>query len=245
MKPYYDDGKFTVYKGDCRDILPAIDLVDVVIVDPPYGETDLDWDEIVDGWTDSLPLKPSGSAWCFGSLRSHIESARAWDGWKLAQDVIWEKHNGSCFHKDRFRRVHEQIAQFYRGEWKQVYKDPVFTNDALPKTVRMKGRPRQWHGARGERVYQSSDGGPRLQRSVMEVRSCHGEATHPTQKPIGILAPLISYSCPPDGVVLDPFMGSGSTLVAAKQIGRRAIGIETLEKYCEIAVRRLAQEILL
>ena len=81
-------------------------------------------------------------------------------------------------------------------------------------------------------------------RSVLAVRSCHGYAVHPTQKPVGILHPLIEFSVPVSGIVLDPFAGSGSTLVAAREAGRRAIGIEVQERYCEIAAKRLAQGVL-
>jgi site-specific DNA-methyltransferase (adenine-specific) len=76
-------------------------------------------------------------------------------------------------------------------------------------------------------------------RSVFHVRSCHGYAVHPTQKPVGVLVPLLRYSCPPGGLVLDPFLGSGSTLLAARQLGLRAIGIEREERYCAAAVARL------
>jgi site-specific DNA-methyltransferase (adenine-specific) len=67
---------------------------------------------------------------------------------------------------------------------------------------------------------------------------------HPVEKPPSLLADLILPTTPKDGLILDPFMGSGTTLVAAKELGRRAIGIEIEEKYCEIAVRRLQQEVL-
>ena len=97
----------------------------------------------------------------------------------------------------------------------------------------------------GASSYASEDGGPRLMRSVQFVRSMHGSAIHPTEKPIGILDPLIRYSCPPGGLVLDPFAGSGSTLDAARRSGRRAIGIEAREDYCEAIANRLAQGVLL
>lgn len=245
-KPFYDKNGITIYHGDCRDILPTLPEVDLVIADPPYGDTSLDWDLPVSGWLPKLVMKPETSLWCFGSLRMFMTSATEWAGWHLAQDVIWEKHNGSGFHADRFKRVHEHVVQFYRSgcEWRKVYKQVVTTPDAVKKTARRKHRPT--HMGQIERgAYLSEDGGPRLMRSVIKVPSCHGYAEHPTQKPVGILGPLIEYSCPPLGLVLDPFMGSGSTLRAAKDLKRRAIGIEKELKYCEIAVRRMAQAVLL
>lgn len=68
---------------------------------------------------------------------------------------------------------------------------------------------------------------------------------HPTQKPVALMRECIKYvDVPPAGVILDPFMGSGTTLRAAKDLGRKAIGIEIEERYCEIAVNRLRQEVL-
>ena len=68
--------------------------------------------------------------------------------------------------------------------------------------------------------------------------------THPTQKPEALMSWVLGLRWTPPGTILDPFMGSGTTLVAAKQLGRKAIGIEIEEKYCEIAVKRLAQGVL-
>lgn len=110
----------------------------------------------------------------------------------------------------------------------------------MAKQVRKKTRPTHT-GDIDATPFVSADGGPRLQRSVIDVRSCHGHAIHPTQKPVGILEPLITYSTAPGDVVLDPFMGSGSTLRAAVDAGRRAVGIEVDERYCELAAERMRQ----
>lgn len=250
LEPYYDDGQITLYCGDCRTAIAtgAIETsVDAIVTDPPYGDTSLEWDRATDGEWLALAAAHLGarSLWCFGSLRFWLSEAAKFTaaGWRYAQEVVWEKHNGSSFHADRFRRVHELAVQWYRGDWASVYKQPQCTLDATARTVRRKGRPAHT-GHIGAASYTSEDGGPRLMRSVIKVRSEHGRAVHPTQKPLGILRPLIVYSVPTDGIVLDPFAGSGSTLIAARDSGRRAIGIEVQESYCAAAVQRLRQEVL-
>lgn len=214
----------------------ADESVDCIVTDPPYGETSLEWDIVPAKWLTECRrvLKRTGSMWVFGSLRSHMTADM--DGWQLAQDVVWEKHNGSNSFADRFRRVHEIAAHFYRSDakWSEVYKMPLFTNDARARVVRRKKRPPQW-GELGESSYRSEDGGPRLMRSVMFYRSMHGQADHPTQKPVAVMAPLIEYSCPPGGTVLDPFIGSGTTAQAALQLGMSCIGIEINPTYAEMA----------
>jgi site-specific DNA-methyltransferase (adenine-specific) len=241
-RPWLDDGDVQLYLGDCRQIMQDLPDVDCVVTDPPYGVTSLKWDRVVEGWAQRLPIRKTCSVWVFGSLRFFLAD-REFDGlWRFAQEIVWEKHNGSNFHADRFRRVHELAAQFYpaAAPWESIYKNPQFTMDATARTVRRKGRPPHT-GHIEASAYASEDGGPRLQRSVLRVRSCHGSAVHETQKPTGILRPLIEYSCPPGGVVLDPFIGSGSTAVAAREVGRRCIGIEIDEARLEMAAQRLAQ----
>jgi site-specific DNA-methyltransferase (adenine-specific) len=241
VKPYYSSGGVEIYHGDCREILPSIEAVDAVITDPPYGDTSLDWDEPVKGW---LGLVDTRQVWCFGSMRFWLEHGTDFrENWTYAQEIVWEKHNGSGFHADRFKRVHEFAMHWYRGPWSSLYLNTPVTLDARPKVVRHKRRPTHTgHIEAGS--YRSEDGGPKLMRSVLQVRSEHGRAVHPCQKPIGILTPLLGCSVPPGGLVLDPFMGGGSTLRAAKDRGRRAIGIEIDERYCQLAAERLGQEVL-
>jgi site-specific DNA-methyltransferase (adenine-specific) len=242
VKPYYDEAGITIYHGDCREILPTLTGgADAVVTDPPYGDTSLDWDQPVKGWLDLIDTR---QVWCFGSMRFWLEHGADFrDDWTYAQEIVWEKHNGSSFHADRFKRVHELAIHWYRGAWSALYRNTPVTLDANPKTVRRKHRPPHMGEIAGNR-YQSVEGGPKLMRSVLQVRSEHGRAVHPCQKPIGILTPLLGCSVPRGGLVLDPFMGSGSTLVAAKERERHAIGIEINERYCEVAAERLAQEVL-
>lgn len=248
--PYYEADGITIYHGDCREVLPSIDCtgVNVVIGDPPYGETNLRWDRWPNGWIaavgDAVP--PTASLWCFGTMKMFLKRTAEFVFWQFAQDVIWEKHNGSGFHVDRFRRVHETACQFYRvgTAWESVYKSPQFTNDATARTVRKKAKPPQWHGAVGASTYTSIDGGPRRMRSVLQFRSEHGRALNETQKPVGLVGALVEYSCPPDGLILSPFLGSGTDAVVAKQTGRRLIGFECREDQCEIAANRLRQGVL-
>lgn len=227
-----------IHVGDCRLILPTLPagFADCCIADPPYGDTSLGWDVRCRGWVEHVAraLTPNASIWVFGSLRFHTtlfgEMAR--HRFRYSQDVVWEKQNGTGFHADRFRRIHEHAVLYYRGPWSKVYHDPQFTQDATARTVRRKTRSdHTGHIEAG--AYASEDGGPRLQRSVLKVRNEHGRAIHPTQKPVDLLIPLIRYSCPPGGTVLDPFGGSGSTEVAAERTGRRAV-------LCEIDPHRAA-----
>jgi site-specific DNA-methyltransferase (adenine-specific) len=239
-EPYYADGKVTLYHGRMEDALQYMgDQFDACITDPPYGETSLEWDRWPIGWP-SLVAAVTNSLWCFGSMRMFTSQWRGFDRWKLAQDIVWEKQAGSGFASDRFKRVHELALHFYQGEWRDVNHEAV-------RVVGSFGHQGGGVAERSGLVHMGEikpggweDNGTRLQRSVIKVRNCHGRAIHPTEKPGGILEPLIRYSVPVGGTVLDPFAGSGSTLLTARSLGRRAIGIEANEAYCEAAAKRLS-----
>lgn len=250
---YYQSDNVTLYHGDCRELAPGLDA-DLAIADPPYGQTSCAWDRWPDGWLEAARASVTDVAglWCFGTLRMFMEHAAefAAAGWHLSQDVagedvdvLWKKHNGSSLHNDRFRRVHEQAAFFYPTEaaWADVFKEPQFTNDATARTVRRKGHARHFRDNGSPERYVSHDGGPRLQRSIIECRSMHGKAINPTEKPLPLIVPLLSYACPPGGLVVDLFSGSGAVLEAAERLGLRAVGFEVREDQCESAALRLEQ----
>ncbi len=243
--PYYEAEGVTLYCGDMREIVPLLGIqFDAAVTDPPYHETNLAWDVWPDGWP-ALLASLTNSLWCFGSLRMFWDRVPQFADWKLAQDLVWEKHNGSGLHADRFRRVHEMVVHLYRGEWTALYKKPPIISVAedrrRTKLIRGK-KPDHWGGVEMGNGYDYA--GTRLMRSVLPVTSCHGYAVNETQKPEGIMAPLIEYSVPPGGLVLDCFAGSGTVLVEARRQGRRAVGIEKRESQCAAIVKRLSQGIL-
>lgn len=247
--PYYDDGTVQLWLGDCRDVIPALSLqADLVVADPPYAETSLAWDRWPDGWV-QVAATVARSMWCFGSMRMFLERRCefASAGWKLSQDVIWHKNTGSSRATDRFRRIHEHALHWYRGPWSDVHQDvprvPARSEQErkrkVGEIVRKNPDDVPHNGQYGARDW--VDDGMRLMTSVIQAKNLRGLAIHPTEKPVGILTPLIAYACPPGGLVIDPFAGSGSTLEAARLSGRRAIGIEAHEPYAEKAALRLAQ----
>jgi len=250
LAPYYQDEFATVYLGDCNEVTLEFgaQTFDAMIADPPYGATSLEWDKVDLGWLSAATrvVDTSGSIWCFGNLRFLVQVIRSAEeqGWRVAQDIVWEKHNGSGFTTDRFRRVHEQAVQLYRKfrPWEEVYRATPLSTELVKKKNMHKqaGLPQHFHGDEeklpefAERTRKNQ-----IMTSVFCVYSCNGSAAHPTQKPTNVLKPLLRYSVPGGGLVLDPTTGSGSTLVAAKALGMRSVGIEINERYCEIAARRL------
>lgn len=243
--PYFETDGVALYLGDCREILPALDVsAEAVVTDPPYGDTHLGWDTWPDGWPAAVS-EVASAVWCFASLRMLLAHAHefAEAGYRLAQDVVWEKNNGPGFVADRFRRVHELVVHYYRGPWnEQRHQVPRVPGAESRGMVRRRGA--SGDGTYGWRnAHVREDDGMSLQRSVIKAASVRAGA-HPTQKPAAVLGPLIEYSTAPGALVVDPFAGSGATLETARALGRGAVGIEADEAYAEAAAARLSQGIL-
>jgi site-specific DNA-methyltransferase (adenine-specific) len=244
--PYYQDESVTLWHGDCREIIPSLLCADLVIADPPYGETSLAWDTWPDGWPTIAALN-ADSMWCFGSMRMFLDRRDEFDGWKLSQDVIWSKPRGGVAYPDRATvRTHEIVTHWYRGEWRDVHHEQQRQEHHGPGkgTIHRGETGPAWNGSR--RAHAWTDDGTRALSSVIECQTMRMRGTgHPTEKPTGLLEVLIGYGCPEGGIVLDPFAGSGSTLDAARMTGRRAVGIEADEKYCEVIAQRMSQTVLI
>jgi len=248
-KPYYEADGIALYCGKMEEVLPSLPMADCVVTDPPYNETSLTWDKWVQGWPELIAakLKPSGSMWCFGSMAMFLDWWPEFKAWTRVQERVWEKQNGSSMHTDRFRRVHEFMLQvrLKNSPWGGVFKDEAALQEPAGqrKRIHRQTKPAHWHSIKAS-TYNSDDNGDRIARSVIYMKNCHMTAINETEKPVGLIRPLLRFSCPPGGLVVDPFAGSCSTLVAARELGMRAIGIERREEQCEKAALRMSQRVL-
>lgn len=221
MTPYYDDDGITIYHGDCREIVPSL-RYDVVVSDVPYG---IDYD------TDSRRFSRAASPWWQNVDSSLVSNkpkvrgdAQPFDPapWITGPAILWGANHYASRLPDS-------------GGW-LVWDKRLGAEDMAEKGWPMSEAELAWTNVRGSvRVFRNLWSG--LLRS-----SEKGEHYHPTQKPVALMTWCLSFA--PSGVVIDPYMGSGTTLVAAKRVGRSAIGIEIEERYCEIAAKRLAQRAL-
>ena len=222
MTPYYEQDGIVIYHGDCRDVLPKLEQVDSVVMDPPYdaithagartskGGTvhrqEIDFDPVgTDLWFVS-PLLCLSRRWvvAFCALEQLASYQIAAGLPRYVRSGVWRRHSGPQFTGDRPAQAAEGIAIMHR-----------------------EGRKRWRRGGESGWWQAVVVNGP--------------ERVHPTQKPEALMSDIVADFSDMGETVLDPFMGSGTTLVAAKRLGRKAIGIELEEKYCEIAARRLSQ----
>ena len=224
MKPYYEHAGITIYRGDCREILPSLPKCDLLLTDPPYGIGEA-------AGKNASRNKPFGKSLPHNSKNTIVAA-------KDYGNSDWDNQPASD--SDLFLARQQTASQIIFGGnyfslppsscwlvWDKVNGDSDFADCELAWTNR-KSAVRmfrwKWNGMLQEDM------------SHKETR------VHPTQKPLALMKWCLSLF-PDAKTVLDPYCGSGTTLVAAKAMGLTAIGIEREEKYCEIAAKRLSQEV--
>jgi len=245
--PYYDADGITLYHGDAREILPllAAESVHLVLTDPPYGIS------IADRLADYrerrrrrrhvlLVSRSEGLPWQTPIANDTPEAALGL--YSLLAEQSWRLlvPGGYCLCFVRCTGPDPMIVRVL----------PIFGNHI--ETVIYWDKANSSLGSH----YQTQVEGVLVARRPGRarwcarhcqpglIRACIPGEHHPTEKPVTLLTRLIANHTMPGDVVLDPFAGSGSTLVAAQELGRRAIGIELEEWWCEVAVRRLRQRVL-
>jgi site-specific DNA-methyltransferase (adenine-specific) len=208
MTPYYQDSAVTIYHGDCREILPYLPKVNLVLTDPPYPK---EYDGIWDSFSDQIPDAMKDNAFLV-TLLGHYQLPRVMGACSKRLNYYWAAclMNSSC-----------PIMHGYKVKvnWK-------------PALIFRKG-------AASPRIYWRDRFGSRTQRGLGVAKAAHAWG----QVEAFMAEPMVAFSSLGESV-LDPFLGGGTTLRVAKDLGRRAIGIEIEERYCEIAAKRMAQEVM-
>jgi site-specific DNA-methyltransferase (adenine-specific) len=207
LKPYYQDDWVTIYHGDCLEIIPQLDKVDLVLTDPPYG-VNLEYesyDDTPENWfglmAAAIPLMRSAAKMVIFPICQIKRMGWYYENHPPDWIICW--HKGSPGHRS------------YIG-----------FNDWEPLVVYGKTN-QQMHD------YFSAPNNEKM-----------GGYGHPCPKPTKWAKWLISRATNENDIILDCFAGSGTVLKAAKELGRKSIGIELEEKYCEIAANRCRQEMI-
>jgi len=237
--------------GDCIEVMKQMPnkCMDSIICDLPYGTTACSWDTIIPFeplWEqykriikdNGVIVLTASQPFTSALVMSNLEMFR--------YEWIWEKQKASNFMSMKYQpaKYHENIVVF--SKCKHIY-NPIMWETENRDTRKVINNPitnKESHLGKIIRT-RSEDTGFRYPKSILKIDKSINNNLHPTQKPVALMSYLIKTYTNENDLVLDNCCGSGSTLVAAKQLGRNFIGIEISEKYCEIARGRLRQEILL
>jgi site-specific DNA-methyltransferase (adenine-specific) len=243
MKPYYEEDGIVIYHGDCFDVLHDLSGVSAVVTDPPYSSggafrgdrmgstlqkyvsSDAEAQKTGHAFTGDNRDQRSFAAWC--ALWLNAARKASVDGATIACFIDW-------------RQLPTVTDAIQAGGW--VWR-------GIGAWSKKFGRPRAGGFSSACEFLVWGTNGPLLERQSYPagVFECSSPATvdrdHITQKPEAVVAWAMG-NLAADALVLDPFMGSGTTLAAAKESGRKAIGIEIEERYCEAAAKRLSQRVL-
>jgi DNA modification methylase len=214
VKPYYQDDAVVLYCADCREIVPTLVRFDLLLTDPPYGIG-----------VDRTMAKQGGTQYGNAAAAKRHYEASGWDDatpprWLL--DMLRDHAEKSIVWGGNYFELPPARGWLV---WDKMNGDNAFADCELAWTsmdIAVRKREHLWNGM---------------------LRAGKEERCHPTQKPIGLLRWCIVLAGDVQ-TILDPFAGSGTTGVAAKQLGRKCTLIEREERYCEIIVKRLAQEYL-
>lgn len=232
--PYYADESVTLYHGDALEVLPSLPEVAAVVTDPPYGVLDLEWDAPVPWEALAWPLvAPGGFVCTFGLLMTLAPVCAALEaaGFEREAEMVWCRGTLGTG-GDRFGRSHELFAVHFKPPRHAPRVDRVRVPYA-PASKPSPSHNRHPLGAAPGSVWY-----------VHETSGSYAAHEHETAKPLPLMTRLVDALSDPGDLILDPFMGSGTTLRAAKDLGRRAIGIDSREWCCEATAARLSQEVL-
>jgi site-specific DNA-methyltransferase (adenine-specific) len=239
VKPYYDDGTCTIYHADCLEVLDVglLGAVDLVLTDPPYSlSVGQDHANLPGRGTRRLNFFDGDRDW--ESMTEYVVARVLAAAALCSATYVW------CGHRQFGPLVERFEAEGWATRflvWRKACPVPappgVGWDSAAELCVYAFREGRKWVPPTGTKC-------PNVIDADSYRHGQPGKVAHPTQKPLVTATIPLRFSTQPGDTVLDPFMGSGTTLRAAKDLDRRAIGIEVEERYCEIAAKRLGQEVL-
>jgi len=234
--PYYQDDQVTIYHGDALDVLDGLEHADAVITDPPYASgtrmeakksssgSMLRAGRFADRPIDLDQMTTTGFVWLMRHVGMHAERMLP-DGGSLLCFIDWRQWPNLVGALETCNLRVQGMVVWDKGSM------------GLGNGFRAQ-HELICHAAKGVPTIADRGTGNVLQFGRVEPTD------HPSPKPTPLMNKLMQVVTEPSQLVVDPFMGSGSTLRAAKDLGRRAIGIERDERYCEIAAERLGQNVL-
>lgn len=224
MRPYYSDDLVTLYHGDAVELAPDLPQVDALFLDPPFVMPAQHYaarSQWARSWGDTSIL----SRWWAGVLDALLPRLKgSGSAFVCCDDESYPVFYPACY--VRFPAISALVWDKGRigmgSPWRHTHEFILHCRREAAK----------WRGSAGETDM--------LRYTPVQSASRH----HPVDKPVALLDKLIRVTTDEGDIVLDPFVGGGSTLDAAKRAGRKAIGVEIEERYCEIAAERLRQEVL-
>jgi site-specific DNA-methyltransferase (adenine-specific) len=231
LRAYYEADGVTIYHGDCRIVMPQLERCDHCITDPPYELQAHTLQRRLSGREKEVTVPVLDFAPIEENTRK--DAARLMAGLSKRWTLVFCQMEAAML----WRAALEQGGARYKRSciWVKPDAIPQLTGDRPAQgyetlvTCHHPGRSR-WNG--------------RGRPGVFTFSKHEGAGQeHATQKPLRLMLQLVVLFTDPGEIILDPFMGSGTTLRAAKDLGRRAVGIEIEEKYCELAARRMAQTV--
>lgn len=262
MKPYFDEGGIAIFNADCRDVLPclAAGSIDLVFTSPPYNlgnTTGGGFPEPLGHYRKSSGLsgrggqgKWSGAAIAHGygahSDDMEHEDYVAWQNEVI--DACWRLLSpaGAIYYNHKPRVLGGQLVSplaYIPADLMQWLRQIVIwkRSGGVNFTPAFYLPMHEWIVILARRDFRLTSQGA---AGIGDVWTVHQDIGNPHPAPFPIGLPERAIETTPSKVILDPFMGSGTTLVAAKRLGRRAIGVELNEDFCRMAVQRLQQEVL-
>lgn len=251
----YNKNGISVYNDDCFSVLPTINSsIDLVLSDMPYAVTANKWDRVPDLstlWEQLKSIGNNATVYVFTASNPFTSQLVCSNLEWFRYDWVWKKQSPTDFLNCNYKplRIKEDIVVFSSSTVGSLSKNPIryYPQGIVPVQKSKRNNPnskwriRKGYNGTGNILNSSSHYTQRYTNyptNILEFGNDE-ERLHPTQKPVSLMEYLINTYTKVGDTVLDPFMGSGTTLVAAKNLGRKAIGIDISREYCDIAINRL------